>query len=199
MFLIGRDGTLRQGPNSPLSPESSIFPPRYDGARWSIGLAVHPHQPLVYTNQAATNKLLVYSYDARGRLTFVNAVHNTHADLPCWSAITPDGRRLFTANAGNGTVTAFDLSRDPSRPRRLQTLALDGAANPWGLALDPSGETLFVVDPRAVERAPRRRGNRLHALHVQADGRLRELGTSPVRLPVGSDASPLGIAVVPRG
>jgi hypothetical protein len=198
MFVLGRDGSLKQGPNSPLAPESSIFRPRYDGARWAVGLAQHPREPLVYANQAATEQLLVYSYDPSGRLTFVHAVHNTHSDLPCWTVVTPDGRRLFTANAGNGTVSSFDLSRDARRPRRVQTLALDGAANPWGLAVDPTGRTLFVVDPRAVERAPRRRGNRLHAVHVESDGHLRELGTSPIRLPVGSDASPLGIAVVPK-
>jgi hypothetical protein len=45
---------------------------------------------------------------------------------------------------------------------------------------------------------PRERGNRLHALAVGTDGRLTELDASPVRLPVGADAAPLGIAVVPR-
>ena len=67
------------------------------------------------------------------------------------------------------------------------------------LSLDPTGRTLFVVDPRAVGAVPRGRGNRLHALHIGADGRLTELSSSPARLPVGEDASPLGIAVVPRG
>jgi hypothetical protein len=198
VFSLGADGSFRQGPNSPLQPEPSIFPARYDGARWAIGLARHPHEPLVYANQSATEQLLVYAVDRRGRLRFVRAVHNTHADLPCWTVVTPDGRRLFTANAGNGSISSFDLSRDPARPRRIQTLALKGGANPWGLALDPSGRTLFVVDPRAVDRAPRRRGNRLHVVHVESDGHLRELGSSPVRLPVGKDASPLGIAVVQK-
>jgi len=41
-------------------------------------------------------------------------------------------------------------------------------------------------------------GNSLHALAVGSDGRLTELDSSPVALPVSTDASPLGIAVVPR-
>ena len=158
----------------------------------------HPRDPILYADQAATAQLLVYSYDSSGRLTFVRAVHNSGAKLPCWTTVTRDGRRLFTANAGNGTISSFDISRDPNHPRHLQTLALESAANPWGLALDPSGRTLFVVDPRAVAQAPRQRGNRLHAVHVGSDGHLTELSSSPVRLPVGEDASPLGIAVVPR-
>jgi 6-phosphogluconolactonase (cycloisomerase 2 family) len=197
-LVLGDSGSLAEGPNSPLGPEPSIFASRYDGARWAIGLVRNPHERLLYADQAATHQLLVYAYDTTGRLTFLRAVDNRGARLPCWTAVSPDGRRLYTANAGNGTVSAFDLTRDPATPRHLQTIALKSAGNPWGLALDPSGRTLFVVDPRAVAEVPRRRGNRLHALHVGSDGRLTELASSPVRIPAGSEASPLGIAVVPR-
>lgn len=199
VLVLGKDGSLKDGPNSPLGPEASIFRPRYDGARWSLGLAAHPRRRILYANQAATEKLLVYRYDAAGRLTFVRAVSNRFSDLPCWATVSPDGRRLYTANAGNGSVTAFDLSRDPLFPRRLQTLRLKTGGNPWGLALDPRGRTLFVVDPRAVDRAPTGAGNRLHALHVHADGRLTEIATSPIRLPIHHDGSPYGIAVLARG
>ena len=159
---------------------------------------MQPTGRLLYGNQAATAKLLVYSYDVTGKRTFVRAVANDGSKLPCWTVVTPGGRRLYTANAGNGTVSAFELGRDPTSPHQLQTLALKHAGNPWGLALDPAGKTLFVVDPRAVESVPRGRGNRLHVLAVGSDGRLTELESSPTRLPVSADASPLGIAVVAR-
>lgn len=198
-LIVGKDGSLTQGAGSPLPPESSIFAPRYEGARWAIGLVAHPSRRILYANLPAVAKLVVYSYDGTGRLAFFRAVDNGGATLPCWTVVAPDERRLYTANAGNGTVSAFDLERDPESPRHLQTLALKRAANPWGLALDPSGRTLFVVDPHAVSFAPRGRGNLLHALAVGSNGRLTELGSSPARLPVGSDASPLGIAIVARG
>jgi DNA-binding beta-propeller fold protein YncE len=118
------------------------------------------------------------------------------AKLPCWSAIDTKRRRLYTANAGNGTVSAFDLS-EPRNPRHLQTLKLKGGANPWGIALDPTGRTLFVVDPRAVLGVPAGKGNLLHALRVERDGTLTE-NEPPVRLPVAENAAPLGIAVVAR-
>jgi 6-phosphogluconolactonase len=197
-FAMGADGTLTKGPNSPLDPESSIFEPRYDGARWAIGLVGHPTRHLFYADQSATEQLLVYSYDAAGKLTFVRAVHNSGAKLPCWTVVSPDGRFLYTANAGNGSVSAFDLAT-PEAPRHLQTYHLRRGANPWGLALDPSGRTLFVVDPRAVEGVPGILGNRLHALAVDTNGRVDEIDGARVKLPVGNDASPLGIAVVPRG
>jgi DNA-binding beta-propeller fold protein YncE len=197
-FVVGPNGSLFQGANSPLDPEDSLFPARYQGARWAIGIVRHPSGGLIYTNLPARAKLLVYSYDGTGRLTFIRAVDNDGAKLPCWTAVTPDGRRLYTANAGNGTVSAYDLSRNRESPRRLQLLAIERGGNPWGLALDPAGRTLFVVDARATFDVRPGRGNRLHALAVGSDGRLTELDASPVRLPVVADASPLGIAVVPR-
>jgi Lactonase, 7-bladed beta-propeller len=200
-FALGADGRLREAPGSPLGPGAwaSIFPPGDTGARWVIGLVVHPTRRILYGNQARTSKLLAFNYDLTGRLSFVRAVSNNGAKLPCWTVVTPDGRYLYTANADNGTVSAFRLAGDPTSPRHLQTVALEHAGNPWGLALDNVGKTLFVVDPRALEQVPQGRGNRLHALAVGSGGRLRELDSSPVRLPVGTDASPLGIAVVPRG
>jgi len=199
-FALGADGTLREAPGSPLGPEAwaSIFPPGDTGARWVVGLAVHPTRRILYGNQARTSKLLAFAYDLTGRLRFMRAVDNKGAKLPCWTVDTPDGRYLYTANAGNGTVSAFRLGADPASPRHLQTLALEHAGNPWGLALDDVGKTLFVVDPRVLEQVPRGRGNRLHALAVGSSGRLRELDSSPVSLPVSTDASPIGIAVVPR-
>lgn len=195
-FTLSAEGVLHQAPGSPLGPNPTIFEPRYDGARWAIGLASHPARPLVYSSQAATEQLLVYRYGPDGRMTFVRAVHNSGAKLPCWIAVTPDGRFLFTANAGNGTVSAFSLAA-PESPRHLQTLHLGHGGNPWGLALDPSGRTLFVVDPRAVEGVPKVVGNRLHVLVVGEDGRLSENDAERQILPVEKDAAPLGIAVVP--
>ena len=197
-FVLGADGSLTQGPNSPLQPDPSIFSPRYDGARWPIGLVRHPTRTLLYADQAATAKLLVYSYDNTGRMTFVRAVDNDGATLPCWTVVSPNGRFLYTANAGNGTVSAFDL-RNPEAPRHLQTITLRRGANPWGLAIDPPGRTLFVVDPRAVGGVSSVLGNRLHVLAVGSDGQLSEINGASQVLPVGGDASPLGIAVVPRG
>ena len=196
-YALGQDGSLARAPGSPLEPEPSIFDPGYQGARWAIGLVPHPTRPLLYADQSASHQLLVYAYEPTGKLRFVQAVNNSGARLPCWTTVSRDGRFLYTANAGNGSVSAFSLA-DPAKPRHLQTLGLRRGANPWGLALDPSGKTLFVVDPNAVEGVPSALGNRLHVLTVGSSGRLTEIDAARKRLPVGRDSSPLGIAVVPR-
>jgi 6-phosphogluconolactonase (cycloisomerase 2 family) len=196
-WLLRPNGELVRGPNSPLALDNSIFRAGYIGARWAIGLVGNPKAPLLYGNQSNTHQLLVYRYSPSGRLEFVRSLNNSGARLPCWTTVSRDGRFLYTANAGNGSVSVFSLAV-PDEPRQLQLLHLRRGANPWGLALDPSGKTLFVVDPRAVAGVPEIVGNRLHVLAVRRDGRLDEIDDARVKLPVSGVASPLGIAVVPR-
>lgn len=198
-LVVGHNGALFQGSNSPVAPEKSLFEPGYEGVRWSIGLVRSPDENLhlLYMNTPQIARLLVYSWDESGRLTFVTSAANEGAKLPCWTAITPDGRHLYTANAANGSVSAFSLGRDRRSPRRIQRLALEHGGNPWAIGVDPSGKTLFVVDARAASFLPKGLGNRLHVLAVDGDGKLEEVHT--VKLPLGAGASALGIAVVPEG
>jgi len=110
-----------------------------------------------------------------------------------------------TPRNGVKIEAASDLARpefaklslaNPEAPRHLQTLSLGHGANPWGLALDPTGRTLFVVDPRAVDGVPSILGNRLHVLVVGENGHLSENDSARQHLPVEDGASPLWMAVV---
>ena len=55
-------------------------------------------------------------------------------------AVTPDGRRAFTANIGSGTVSVVDLVA----MRKVTDIAVGG--RPEGIALTPDGRTLWVGD-----------------------------------------------------
>ena len=87
-----------------------------DGTRLSAKAVVsnadikRTYLELVYAQMATVSKTAVFSYDATGRLTFVGAVANRGSKLPCWSLVSKDGRRLYTSNAGNGTVTVFEAA-----------------------------------------------------------------------------------------
>jgi hypothetical protein len=96
-------------------------------------------------------------------------------------------RRPSRARRSFGRRAAAPAADALPRPRR----------EPVGLALDPTGRTLFVVDPRAVDGVPNILGNRLHVLVVGENGRLSENDAARARLPVEDGAAPLGIAVVP--
>jgi 6-phosphogluconolactonase (cycloisomerase 2 family) len=196
-FILDANG-LRQGSNSPLQPDASIFPASFPASKkWGLGLSAHPTQHLVYVGMATVNKIAVYRYDAAGRLTFVRAVPAPGADLPCWTLVNRTGTRLYTANAGNNTVSVFSLS-DPSDPLPIQTLHLRGNGNPWDMRFDATQKIIFLIDPRARMNVPPGAGQGLHTLLVRADGALTEPTYSPVPVPVGRDVNPFGMAVFGR-
>lgn len=193
-FVLGSNG-LRQGANSPLQPNASIFPAGFPAAKkWGLGIAANPTRDLVYIGMATVNKIAVYRYDATGRLTFVRAVDAPGAVLPCWVIINRAGTRLYTANAGNNTVSVFDVS-NPTDPVPLQTLRLHGDGNPWDIGFDPAGTMIFLIDPRARMNVPPGYGQGLHTLLINSDGTLTEPYYSPAAVPVGLDVNPFGLAV----
>jgi DNA-binding beta-propeller fold protein YncE len=81
---------------------------------------------------ATVNKIAVYRYDSDARLGFVRVVNAPGAELPCWTLLNKAGTRLYTANAGNNTMSVFDLS-DPTDPKPIQTLHLHYNGNPWDI------------------------------------------------------------------
>jgi len=194
-FELGPNGLI-QGPNSPLQPDPSIFPRNFDPAKkWGLGLSASPRAKLVYIGMATVNKIAVYRYDNRANLTFVRVVDAPGAELPCWTLLNKAGTRLYTANAGNNTMSVFDLT-DPSDPKWLQTLHLHGDGNPWDMRMDPSGKMIFLIDPRARMNVPPGYGQGLHTLLINADGTLTEPSYSPITVPVGLNVNPFGMAVL---
>ena len=196
-FRIGRDGTLTQGPNSPLRLPKSVYPGGFRISNaWPAGLVSHPRLKLLYAQVANLSRTIIYRWDDRARLTFVRAIANPHAYLPCWTHLNAAGTRMYSGNAGSNNITVFDISRDPTRPREIQAVRLNAPGNPWNFEIDASGHVLFMLDMRAVAQIPRRRGNDLHALRISADGRLTEERSSPVKIPVPVGTNPIGLAVV---
>lgn len=144
---------------------------------------------------ATVNKIAVYTYDDTAKLTFVRAVDAPGSMLPCWTLVNKAGTRLYTANAGNNTMSVFDLT-DAVNPKPLQTLKLHEDGNPWDIRFDPTEKLIFLVDPRARMNVPAGAGQGLHTLLINADGTLTEPSYSPVTLPVGLNVNPFGMAVL---
>jgi 6-phosphogluconolactonase (cycloisomerase 2 family) len=119
--------------------------------------------------------------------------------LPCWTQINVAGTRLYTGNAGSQNISVFDISKDPRHPRQIQRVRLHGIGLPWNFQIDPTGRYLFMINMRAVRAVPPGRGNTLHSFAIGADGKLKELPSSPVPIPVPLNTNPWGMAVVPRG
>jgi 6-phosphogluconolactonase (cycloisomerase 2 family) len=199
-FTIGDDGSLHQGPNSPLKLDKRVLP---GGKKppfpvWPQGLATHPTLPLIYAGVANIKKLVVYSYDAEARLKFVSSQVDRGAILPCWVEVSQDGTRLYTGNAGSQNISVYDIGTDPRHPKQIQRVKLHGKGLPWNFEIDPTGRYLFMVNMRAIAEVPPGKGNTLHSFSIGADGKLKELSSSPVPIPVPLGTNPWGMAVVPR-
>jgi hypothetical protein len=200
-FTVGPDGRMTQAPGSPHELEDAVWPGGKRKAKpkvWPQGLVAHPKLPLLYTGFANIRRLAVYRYDASGQLTFVESQHNKGSYLPCWTQINREGTRLYTGNAGSGNISVFDLEPDPAHPRQIQQVSLRGLGLPWNFQIDPTGRFLFMINMRAVRQIPPGQGNTLHSFRIAPDGRLSELPSSPVPIPVPLNTNPWGMAVVAR-
>jgi 6-phosphogluconolactonase (cycloisomerase 2 family) len=197
-FRIGPGGTLTEGPNSPLRLAKAIFP---GGQRvpsvWPAGLVSNPHRQILYAEVANLSEMIVYRWNDQARLTFVRAMLNPHAFLPCWTHVNAAGTRLYSGDAGSDNLTVFDISGDPTHPREIQSVHLDAPGNPWNFQIDPSDRVIFLLDMRATRQIPAGRGNQLHALRIGAGGRLTEERSSPVKIPVPVGTNPIGLAIAP--
>jgi DNA-binding beta-propeller fold protein YncE len=193
---VNDDGTFVEGPDSPQRIDPAAFPSGFPSAyRFALGLAVHPTLPLLYASLSRGSALAVYRYDSEAALTFVGATPNRGSWLPCWTIVSPDGRHVYTANAGSETISVFDIGADPESPRQIQSVAFRQPGNPWNLGLDPSGRFLLVLNPRNLPGVPAGAGNTLHLLQVFQDGTVKEVASALVKLPIPVGTNPQGLAV----
>lgn len=96
--------------------------------------------------------------------------------FPAAVAISPNGRRAFSANEGSATISAIDTATNTASEVNL----LNCCGGPLGLAVSPDGSQVFATTPVGVA---------IVNAHTLA------LGSSTI--PVGNDAQ--GIAFTPDG
>jgi hypothetical protein len=201
-FTIDPTGRLALGAGSPITAPAAAYPPSYDPkAEFALGTGVHPTKPYVYFPLPTAPAMAVYKYDQTGKLTFVNSVPTVGAFLPCWIAITKDGRWLYTTSAATNNITVFDIT-NPEKPVQIQSIGFMDPGNAWNLSLTPDDKFLVVNSPRAAPVVPKGKGNYQHVLSVGADGKLTDLQPgmgNATALPVPNDAAPYGIAVLKPG
>ena len=91
----------------------------------------------------------------------------------------------------------YVVSNDPVTDGNA-VLGYEGDGHPYQIALDPSEQFLHIVEHRTFDETPVGEGNVLNVLRVDADGRLEEVPTSPLKLPVRDDllARPQGVVAL---
>ena len=199
-FQLSPTGELTQSQMSPVPLAPSLFAGHRPSPVWPAGLSASPTQPVLYTGIPNHNSIAAFTFKPTGELALIGGTSDTHTltpELPCWSVVSADGRRLYFANAGSGNISVWNTEGGPVVPHLLQTYQLPGGGNPWGLRIDPTGKLLFVITPRQIHQVPANQGQLLHGLRLAADGTIDDsIDGSPVTLPVAPDTNPFGVAVV---
>jgi 6-phosphogluconolactonase (cycloisomerase 2 family) len=98
----------------------------------------------------ATNGSLLssYSIDANGQITPITSSVPTLGAASCWSAATPDGRFIYTSNAGTSNISGFALSAGGTLTALPGTVV---ASNPAGstnldIAVSADGKFLYSLN-----------------------------------------------------
>jgi hypothetical protein len=207
-FQIGANGSLTPAPGGNVAAQA----PGETAAPALLGLAANPNLNIVYGGLTGLSEVAVFTYDASGRLSFVgaSAPNNQGGSGPCWVAVSPDGKFLYTGDTGSDSVGVYSLA-DPLHPVQLQELFLGGPLTPPGsptgtpaqttafqVAVDPSGRFVYAISQNTSADGTFQEGNQLHILAVARNGTLSE-PNGPIILPADSvpgSAHPQGIAVV---
>ncbi|HVW86831.1 MAG TPA: hypothetical protein VHB50_19230 [Bryobacteraceae bacterium] len=219
-FYKNPNQRFTQSPNSPMAPPPDAqAAPTIAQSRYTLGMDAHPYLPVVYVGYVVTNRLGVFTYDALGSLHFVKDVPLGTNDITvCWIKVSPDGRWVFTSNAGSNSIDVFDISgtviqgSGPLSPMLVQSLPLKvpaGApaseAQPvpgvfnyptvsFQIETDPSGRFLYSVAHELVPNNDYPQGNVIHTVQVGQDGKLTEPSCSPVQVTnIPSGAHPQGV------
>jgi Lactonase, 7-bladed beta-propeller len=173
-----------------------------------LGLSQHLTQNIVYAGLTGANQVGIFTFDAAGDLTLAGTVATQGAG-PCWTTVSANGKILYTVDTGTNSVGVFSLA-NPLKPVQIQEFVLGGPQNSTGdstaarettdfeFALNPSGNTLYVIDHQTDAAGTFPQGNALHVLSVATNGMLSESATSPLFLPsnIPAGADPQGVAVI---
>lgn len=122
--------------------------------------------------------LSTYRFDAAAPAVPVPVSRSvsTGQTAACWAVATPNGRYVYTANAGSGSVSLFALQRDGSAVLVAGAAGSTGAnSGPVDMAIAGHGRTLHVLAGRVQS---------IFSFEIDADGTLAAAG-AVAGLPAG--------------
>ena len=111
-----------------------------------------------------------YSVNSDGTLTTISASVPTLGAATCWNAVTPNGKWVYTSNAGTSNVSGFTVGANASLTALAGTIV---GTNPAGatnldIAITADGQFLYTLDAEV---------GMISIFGIQSDGTLTNLGT----------------------
>lgn len=157
----GRAGAPRSTPSAGVTP---------------FGFAIDRRNHLL-VSEAAASSLSSYRFEDSAPSTplLVSAAVPNGQGAACWAAVTPNGRYVYTGNAGTSSVSQYGVARGGAVSLLAAAAGSTEGGGAGDLAIAGHGRTLGILAPRAPG---------VYSFAVAADGSLTPTG-SVVGLPAG--------------
>lgn len=178
-FRVQGDGTLKEGPGSPLATP---------GASGPVGFSWDPNRSRVYVSNFRGSAITVFDVDpATAALKQVGGPNADGETAACWTAISRDGKTLYVANFVSNSISVFTIEPD-GRLQLLGSRSRRGATRPDTKDIELSADGRFLY---AIASS----GRQIAVFRIGEDRLPQELpaGSSPI--PVGSGQLTTGLAV----
>ena len=178
-FRVLENGTLREGPNSPLKPT---------GASGTVGFSWSPKGDRIYVSNFRGSAITVFDIDRRtAAIKQIGKAYGDGEQAACWTAISSDGRTLYVANFVSNSISVFDVQPD-GRLMLLGTTKRRGSTSPdtKDIELSKDGKYLYAIGSGKTEVA---------VFQVGADRMVTELSAtlSPVKIRTGQNTTGLAV------
>jgi 6-phosphogluconolactonase (cycloisomerase 2 family) len=76
----------------------------------------------------------------------VTGALSTQQTAACWTVVTPDGRFVYTANAGSGSLSSFAIAGNGTLTLSQSVAEGVAGSHPLDLAISPSGHRLYALN-----------------------------------------------------
>ncbi|MFC8386573.1 lactonase family protein [Nocardia sp. NPDC057272] len=139
----------------------------------SVALA-DPGARFVVITGAGSSNISVLGLDSAGGLSKVAGSPFASGTGALSVTITPDGRKVYSANVVSGTVNGFDLGAD-GRLTPIADAHFDLGGPGVGILAAPDGKTVFVTTGTVT--------NEIRAYRITSTGGLTPTGATPVPIP----------------
>jgi DNA-binding beta-propeller fold protein YncE len=153
-FVNRSNGTLSVIAGSPLTAGSA-----------PVAILANPRDECVHVLSAVNSTLTTYRIDTEtGQLTQTG--QSQTGFQPSALAVSLTGGFIYTANAGDGTISEFAFDQQSGTSRSLAGSPIPTGMNPLGIALDPEARFAYVANFNS---------NEIWGYSVAADGTLHQL------------------------
>jgi 6-phosphogluconolactonase (cycloisomerase 2 family) len=103
-YKVLDDGTLKEGPGSPLMPK---------GASGTVGFSWDPSCERLYVSNFRGSAIIVFDIDKKAAgLKQHGDAHGDKEMAACWTVISADGKTLYVANFVSNSISVFDVHAD---------------------------------------------------------------------------------------